>query len=305
MSDLHIVLDSAAGVASLAYLETRGVPRRDIDHGLRAGSVFRVRQGWVATPTARPDVVQAVRVGGVLTCQSVLRRHGVWCDDDRLLHVRVGRHTTHLSAPHDRSLPLGKPGSRGVRLHRTIPGNDGGGAGWGVDSLETAVVHLFQCEARDNVIVSLDSVLNKRLLTYDRLEELASVLPKRFRAFVMLTDAAAQSGLETKARLGLRRHGIPYRSQVAVERVGHVDLLIGDRLVLEVDGEAWHSGPLAYSEDRRRDLELMRRGFIVMRVSYAQVMNQWVVIEEVIRSLVARREHLWAARHRRAGLTGA
>ena len=302
MADIETVIASTGGVASLTYLQTRGVSLREIDRELRSGGLFRVRQGWVASSKARADIVQAVRVGGVLTCQSVLRPLGVWCDDDRLLHVRVGKHTTHLSAPHDRRVPLGRPGSRGVRLHRTVTGLEVTDPGRPVDSLETAIVHLFQCEPRDNVIVSLDSVLNKKLLSRERLEELTAILPKKFRSFVSLTDPAAQSGLETKARLGLRRLGIPYRSQVFVERVGHVDLLVGDRVVLEVDGEAWHSGPLAYSEDRRRDLELLRQGFIVVRVSYAQVMNQWGLIEEIIRSLVARREHLWAARHRRAGL---
>ena len=304
MTSLETILGSAGGVASLSYLQTRGVPRREVDRELRSGALLRVRQGWVASPAANAEIVQAVRVGGVLTCQSVLRRLGVWCDDDRLLHVRVGKHTTHLSAPHDRRMPLGRPGSRGVRIHRTVAGSEAPETGRSVDSVEMAVIHLFHCGPRDNVIVSLDSILNKKILSHERLEGIVAILPKKFRSFLSLVDSAAQSGLETKARLGLRRHGIPYRSQVFVEGVGRVDLLIGDRVVLEVDGEAWHSGALAYAEDRRRDLELLRQGFVVVRVSYAQVMSQWTLIEEVIRSLVARREHMWAGRHRRAGLGG-
>lgn len=70
-------------------------------------------------------------------------------------------------------------------------------------------------------------------------------LPAKYSPYLDLVDMSAESGLETKARLRLRALGIPYRAQVRISRVGHVDLLIGERLVLELDGGAWHSGPLA------------------------------------------------------------
>ena len=302
MVDIEASLKAAGGVASSVFLMATGVDRRELERAVRVGRVNRVRQGWIASLNASDDVVQAVRVGGSLSCQSVLRRHGVWCDEDRLLHVRVGKHTTHLSAPHNRRLPLGRPGSRGVRIHRSVAGLRELRPIHAVDTIDLAVLHLFQCEPRDNIVVSLDSVLNKGLLTRARLENVTSVLPQKQRSYLLLTDSASQSGLESKARLGLHRRGIAYRSQVFIQRVGHVDLLVGDRLVVEVDGRAWHSGPLAYSEDRRRDLELVRQGYLVLRLSYGQVMNQWHVVEETIRTLIARREHTWAIRHRHVEL---
>jgi very-short-patch-repair endonuclease len=134
------------------------------------------------------------------------------------------------------------------------------------------------------------------------LRDLVEQLPAKYAPYLDLVDMSAESGLETKARLRLRALGIPYRAQVRISRVGYVDLLVGERLVIELDGEAWHSGPIAYSEDRRRDLELMRQGFVVMRLSFAQVMSEWALVESVIRAIVARREHLWSTRHRRDGL---
>lgn len=166
------------------------------------------------------------------------------------------------------------------------------------DSLVMALLHLFRCQKRDAVVASLDSALNMRKVTHEQLLFITQMLPKKYRCYLDWVDASAQSGLETKARLALRPLGIPYQTQVQIEQVGRVDLLIGDRLVLELDGERWHSAPKNFEEDRRRDLALQHGGYLVMRLSYAQVMNDWPRAELVIRALVARQEHRWTFRHR-------
>jgi len=287
------------GVASIRSIEHGGVPRARIARAIDSGELRRVRNGWVAGHGAAEDAVQAVRVGGALSCLSVLRRRGIWCDDDHLLHVRVARHAGHLSAPHDRAVELGRPAAHGIRLHRDGVVSPATSA---VDPMPIVLAHLFRCQPRENVIVSLDSALRGGHILLPELRDIVSQLPAKYSPYLGLVDMSAESGLETKARLRLRALGIPYRAQVRISRVGHVDLLIGERLVLELDGEAWHSGPLAYAEDRRRDLELMRQGYIVMRLSFSQVMAEWATVESVIRALVSRREHLWTARHRRIGL---
>ena len=287
------------GVASIRSIEHRGVPRSRIMHAIGSGDLRRIRNGWVAREGAAEDAVQAVRVGGSLSCLSVLRRRGIWCDYDHLLHVRVGRHAGHLSAPHDRGVELRRPAAHGIRLHRDQRVSPAHAA---VDAMPNVLAHVFRCQPRENVIVSLDSALRGGHILLPELRDIVAQLPAKYSPYLDLVDMSAESGLETKARLRLRALGIPYRAQVRISRVGYVDLLIGDRLVLELDGEAWHSGPLAYAEDRRRDLELMRQGFVVMRLSFSQVMGDWASVESVIRALVSRREHLWTARHHRDGL---
>jgi very-short-patch-repair endonuclease len=288
----------ADGVASIRSIEQKGVAPARIARAIDSGDFRRIRNGWVARAGAVEDAVQAVRVGGSLSCVSVLRRRRIWCDDDHLLHVRVGRHTGHLSSPHDRAVELGRPAA-GIRVHRDHVVSPAGSA---VDPIPIVLAHVFRCQPRENVIVSLDSALRGGHILLPELRDVVARLPTKYSPYLDLVDMSAESGLETKARLRLRALGIPYRAQVRISRVGHVDLLIGERLVLELDGEAWHSGPLAYTEDRRRDLELMRQGFVVMRLSFAQVMGEWASVESVIRALVSRREHLWTARHRRDGL---
>jgi very-short-patch-repair endonuclease len=289
----------ADGVASIRSIEQRGVAPARIARAIDSGDFRRIRNGRVARAGAAEDAVQAVRVGGSLSCVSVLRRRRIWCDDDHLLHVRVGRHTGHLSSPHDCGVDLGRPAAHGIRVHRDHVVSPAGSA---VDPMPIVLAHVFRCQPRENVIVSLDSALRGGHILLPELRDVVARLPAKYAPYLDLVDMSAESGLETKARLRLRALGIPYRAQVRISRVGHVDLLIGERLVLELDGEAWHSGPLAYTEDRRRDLELMRQGFVVMRLSFAQVMGEWASVESVIRALVSRREHLWTARHRRDGL---
>ena len=56
------------------------------------------------------------------------------------------------------------------------------------------------------------------------------------------------------------------------------------------------------SFDRTRDLALMRRGYLVVRVGYHHVVNEWQLVEQTVRAVLIRREHVWSAAHRREGL---
>ncbi len=197
---------------------------------------------------------------------------------------------------------MGRPERFGIVLHRSRTANGLVDPGRAVDSFEWALLHSLECQTRVDAIVTLDSAVNKGRISLSELHLLVGDLPKKTRAYVDLVDPRAQSGLETKARLGLRALGIPFRSQAEIPGVGCVDLLVGERLVLEMDGEEWHSGPEAYAVDRERDLTLVELGYTVIRLTYDQVMDEWPRVIAVIRARVARREHRWSARHRRAGL---
>jgi very-short-patch-repair endonuclease len=79
---------------------------------------------------------------------------------------------------------------------------------------------------------------------------------------------------------------------VFIEGVGRVDVLVGDRLVLELDGYGFHATGESFETDRRRDLALAARGYRVIRLSYRQVMFEWNEAERVILSMVRRGEHV-------------
>ncbi|QWT22845.1 endonuclease domain-containing protein [Subtercola sp. PAMC28395] len=293
---LEEAVAQAGGVASTTHLALHGFTTADARAAVARGALLRIRQGWVALPSAPDDVVRAVRVGGQLTCISLLRQLEVWCHDDHRLHVAVGRHTSHLSSPDARGRPLQR--ARNVAVHR-VPDALGLRAHVACVPIELALLQLFGCQLRDDAIAALDSALNLKLTTRARLDGLAVYFPQRYRAAIALTDPRAQSGLETKARLRLRSLNIPYRTQVHVPVVGLVDLVIGDRIVLELDGARWHTSEAAFFEDRRRDLILHEREYTVIRLTYAQVMYEWPRVERMIRAAVERNEHRWSARQRR------
>lgn len=110
-------------------------------------------------------------------------------------------------------------------------------------------------------------------------------------------------------RLRLRALGIELQSQVEVPGVGRVDFVLGDRLILEVDGRANHvdgfGAPVgAHAEGMRaaaaslrhkdlvRDAVAAAHGFDTLRFDYALVVHDWPAVEAAILAKVERGLHL-------------
>ncbi|MFS0895152.1 endonuclease domain-containing protein [Microbacterium sp. 179-I 3D3 NHS] len=86
----------------------------------------------------------------------------------------------------------------------------------------------------------------------------------------------------------LRWLRLPIRVQIWI--AGHrVDALIGDRIVLQIDG-AHHVGAQR-SEDIRHDAALKLMGFHVIRVSYTQMMDEWPMVQDLVMRAVAQGLH--------------
>lgn len=287
MKNIIQIVTDFHGVARVADLVTRGHRPRTIDALVARGVLIRPRRGWVALPDADGDGLRAVRLGGVATCLSVLRPLGVWAAEDTRLHIQVRPHS---------HVPAHGPGIIAHRRHAVATSPSSAAS----DSIESALVHATVCQPRLDAISSLDSALHLRLVTTVRLTALLEQLPGCYREYIAFLNGAAESGLESRVGLGVRAVGIGFRVQVQITGVGRVDILIGQRFVIEVDGSAWHSGHTAFVADRRRDLALARLGYLVVRLSYAQVMHEWPATLEVIRGIVARGEHRWAWRHEAA-----
>jgi REase_MTES_1575 len=108
--------------------------------------------------------------------------------------------------------------------------------------------------------------------------------------------AERQQGHVTRAQ-ALRRFvalvraaGLPPPDHnVLVEGI-EVDLLWREeRLVVEVDGFAYHSRQVAFERDRLRDSRLVALGFRVMRVTWRQIVHEHsAVIAALAQALVVR-----------------
>jgi very-short-patch-repair endonuclease len=291
MQTIAETVSACGGVASCDELAARGFTLRAIDKAVAAHHVTRVRRGWVAAANAPDAVVRAVKSRGIVSCVSVLRALEVWTADShdaRLLHIRVPWFDKIAQ----------DSAARGLHVHRSWPTRVPAPAQGGIDSIEWALVHATMCQPKFDAIASLESALHQGLIGNGRLLDVLGALPRCYRDYARAI-APAESGIETHTRLGLRAAGIACRSQLSIAGVGDVDLVVGDRLVIEVDGRRWHSDRRSFREDKRRDLALVAMGYLVIRLSYEQVMLQWPRVLEVIRGLMQRGEHRWAARHGR------
>ena len=81
------------------------------------------------------------------------------------------------------------------------------------------------------------------------------------------------------------------RIQVTLAPGLRVDLVIGERLVVEVDGREHHSDPSAFERDRIRDARLTALGYRVLHFSYSQVMHNWPAVEAAILAAVGHGDH--------------
>lgn len=288
MIDELSILVRRGGLAHLSVLESDGASRVRLQRMVTAGVLLRPRRGWYAVPAIDPQLLRASALGGMITCVSALRRAGVWCEDDNALHLAVP-----VSAGHT------PPLTTGLVTHYSLPAMQT--AGLPQVSVLDALIDQFGCQSSENVVVAIDSALNQGLIRESDLTDLRSRVPRKYWPLIACADGRCESGLETKVRLRLGRRGLHYRTQVWIRGVGRVDVLIGDRLIIETDGKEFHTGVSA-TKDRERDLVLHRLGYIVIRVTYAMVMYRWDEVEAAINTYVSRREHLWSTRHIRAGL---
>jgi very-short-patch-repair endonuclease len=160
-----------------------------------------------------------------------------------------------------------------------------------VESPIDALRQMLRCANDLEVIVAVDSALQLELATRHEIER-AFAGTHRGRRILSRVDASAESGIESIVRLRLRARGIRLRTQVHVSGVGRVDLLIGDRLVVELDGRQWHDRASTFESDRKRDAALVIRGYLVMRFSYNRVMYEWNAVEQELLSLIRRDRHV-------------
>lgn len=263
---------AAGGVIRSKRLAERGCSTQDIAAAVRCGALRRERRVWVTLPDADPMLQFAARNGVVLSCISQARRLGLWVLDEPCPHVSCHPHAGCVSVP-------------GAALHRiapVVPRNPDAL----VDSIENVLHAVAYCQPYEAALAVWDSALNKGMIDRAALER----LPAHGQALRLLADADPfrDSGLETFIFPRLRWLRLPIRSQIWL--CGHrVDHLIGERLILQIDG-AHHVGAQR-AEDVAHDAQLMLRGYHVIRVTYGQVVHHWPDVQASIMAAVAQGLH--------------
>ncbi len=276
------LLGTLGGVASRWQLLERGATEWEIGQARHDGRIIRVRRAWYALPGADRAVITAVRVGGMLTCSSLLHAIGTWAPSTDDVHVSVAANASRLRSAQSRYIPRSLD-ETGIVLHwRT----DSEPTTTARDTVAGALAALSRCAPENEVVAATDAVLHQRLTSVTDLRR--SGVPQ---SVLHRTDPTSESGGESLVRLRLRSLQIAYRAQVQVAGVGRVDFVIGERLVLEVDGYAFHGDRDAFERDRERDLQLTARGYLVLRVSYRQIREEWPRVERALLAIIRSGRH--------------
>lgn len=272
----------AGGVVKTEQFLREGTTQRQLSRAVVDGALVRIRKGWYALPGVAPTITQAFRVGGVLACADAAVSHGLWVPRYRGVHVVVPEHASRLR---DRE-----------RYHLRRDGTDGAVVHWSsaapppctlVQDVEDCIVTAAQCFGAEFAFVLLESALRLRLIGAPAKTRLLERLPATIRRHLRWAGTASESGLESMVAFRLRRLGVSFRQQV---RVGgrRVDFLIGEVLVVEIEGAGFHDA----DADNRRDIELGLLGYRVHHFRTEAVERHWSSAEADIVAAISRGDHL-------------
>lgn len=276
--DLVQWLDRNGGIAHVDDLLRAGFTRYRIRNAVAARLVQRIRRSWICTTAAAPLLRRAAGVSGRLACVSAAKHHGLWIlSDDDDAHVPD---RTHLSvAPNASRFEAGDA---------TVHWNSGPLEVSRYDLVEpvaNALVQMADCRPFDHAVATWESAIRRG----DVGREMLARLPLRTEASRRVRVASSElsdSGIESLPLARLRRIGIEPRQQVPL--LGHhVDGLIGDRLVYQVDGYGFHRSAEQRRSDLAHDRRLTLAGFSVFRFEYTDVIFGWATIERQLREAMA------------------
>ena len=263
------------GVARTGELTRVGVDAHSLKVAVCRGEILRVREGVYATTDTPVEVITAVAHGGTVGCLSRLRDAGLWVldqEDERI----------HVSMP--RSGRLRQHDDCSCVLHWS-----GGRASGGLASLVDALAQVLGCIGVEDFFVALESAMRKRLVDRLALGRLRTRIRAMHRWLIDFARWDADSGLESLLRLRLRRLGLELASQVRIPGVGQVDFVLGDLIVLEVDGVPGHADSAeSRHKDLVRDAVASTYGLEALRFDYALVLHDWPLVEAAILAAVER-----------------
>lgn len=272
MKELLRAISARGGVVRTAALTDAGFSRHAIAAAVANARVIAPRRGWVALPDADPMLVSAARAGVVLTCVTRAKRLDLWVLDHDVPHVGAPPSASRLELPR-------------AKVHWSVPPVPRA-PGQLEDGILSTLVLIAACQPYEAARAVWDSALNRGLVAKEELKRLPLRPPAR-----RLVEEASQfsdSGLETFVLVRLAWLHVPIRTQIWI--CGHrVDFLIGDRFVLQVDGG--HHVGRQRAEDVAHDAALTLLGYHVIRVTYAQVVERWHEVQDVIMRAVAQGLH--------------
>lgn len=277
--DIRRWVDGRGGIVHRGELLDIGLSAAALRRAMHAGSVARIRRYWVATPDAPPSLVRAAEATGVLACVSAARHRGWWVPEklDAGIHVRLAPHgaSPHRDVVAHWDRPIVPTAPRSL-----------------IESIEDTLNHVVRCLPREDAFVVWEAAARSERLSADTLRRVRWT-NRLAHEFAKQVNGLSDSGLETIFVVRLRPWGLPIHQQIVLAG-RRVDVLIGARLVVQIDGFAFHSSAADRGRDMAHDRELSLRGFTVLRFTYAQIVHDWPAVERAIARAIAAGAHLAA-----------
>ena len=270
---------AVAQIVEAAELARRGLTRRQIAHEQATGTLLRLRTNVFAQTGTCVAVRVAATHGGSIACVTAARHIGIWTlSGSNDVHVWMRGHGHRHRHP-DCSCVEHWDGL-------------GGRNAFGTPSVPRLLRQIFLCRGVEEFYVSLESALHLGLLARDGLDWLRAHCGNAVRDAISFARTDAESGLESLLRWRMRWLGITLSTQVDIPSVGRVDFLLGDRLILEVDGVGNHDGRSNRHKDLIRDANAAAWGFSTLRFDYAMVVHDWPTVVAAILGHLGRGIHL-------------
>lgn len=277
---------SRGGVVRQSVLRQAGWSKYEIARSVSAGALMRLRRSWLAVPDADRHLCAAARAGVVLTCVTEADRRGLWVLAIDRPHVAAAAHTGGVQVkrlPRGTATDVDTGFCAAVHWSKPLVSRDPTAL---VDPLENVLALVAVCQPFEAALAVWESALRQGLVDSRAMAR----LPLSTRARDVLEQASpfSDSGLESFVVPRLRWLGLRIVPQAWVAG-HHVDFLIGERLVLQLDG-GHHIG-LQRAEDNTHDARLKLQGYHVIRVGYHQVITDWPGVQHLVMISVAQGLH--------------
>lgn len=240
------------------------VTRADVDAELAAGTISRLRRGTYALGDIEDVRARAEAVAGTVSHLSAAISHG-W-------KVKHPPDRPTITLPRNRSLPEGESLQvfwRDLALLQAYRG---------VTRPVETVIGCARAYDFDVALCVADSALRDRSVTREQLLQAAQRCPRTGRTkaleVVRAADGRAANPFESCARAICRDvRGLAVRAQVGIRGVGRVDLAdLHLGVVVECESFEFHSDAASLKRDVRRYTSCARRGLVVVRFTWSEVM---------------------------------
>jgi very-short-patch-repair endonuclease len=285
---LAVLAGKQHGTVAYWQLRRLGFTKGAVEYWGRNGRLHRMYKG-VYSVGYPPTTVEAWHMAAVLACgEGAVLSH--WTAAARWELLRLGRGWPHVSVPGDRR--VAEILTHNVKLDpRDCTRRD------------RIPVTTVQRTLLDLAAVADERVLRRAINEADRrnrldrraIHELLTRNPRRpgtkaLRSLMAAVDPQARrtrSDLEVAVLELCTKHGIP--APVSNAKIEGIEVDFhwpGTNLIVELDAYEYHRTPAEFDRDRRRDAELMAKGYVVLRVSEQWLETDPAGVADAVYSLV-------------------